>query len=210
MKANVILIVIICMVLSCSVLVSSCEHGTRGADYNLTCRLDSFLHKDSVTLLVLEDAYNKLRVCGSATSGDGVFVFSGQIDGPHAALLRFDNDSTTPFYFVLEPGTTSMTLGTDHWRVSGSPLSQVYQSMVAQRHDIMTQRAEVWKQYLVKVNDSTLKRGTEQSLVERDSVLNDSLQNLMVQWMNRDDAVGIIIRQRFASTLDTPHQRQLK
>ena len=47
-------------------------------------------------------------------------------------------------------------------------------------------------------------------MVRQDSLLNDSLQRLTVERINRGDAVGRIIRERYARQLDQEHARMLK
>ena len=186
------------------------DRGTSMADYQVTCRLDGTAPHDSATLLVLEEDYNKLRVCGTARAANGTFSFTGQTDRPRVALLRWDNDSTTPFHFVLEPGHIDITIATGSWNITGSRMNTDYQHFVNQRNSIMKTRADVWQEYLQHAADHSLKREDERRLVARDSVLNDSLQCLTVDRINRGDVVGRIVRERFARQLDQEHMRMLK
>jgi len=189
----------------------SCDNTARRLDYRVTCRLDTTLaNKDSVTLLMLDENYQQLRRLMTVGDSAGTFIMQGQIDGPHAAILWLDNDSTVPFYFVLEPGVTSMTLGAEHWNIDGSPLSQAYQKLVTQTHAIERERMGLWQQYLTHAADSSLSADEKQKLVQRDVMMHDSLQRVLVRAMNRDDAVSVIMRERFVELLDTIHQRQLK
>ena len=59
-------------------------------------------------------------------------------------------------------------------------------------------------------SDSSLHHDDELYMVRQDSLLNDSLQRITVDLINRGDAVGRIIRQRFGNQLDQEHMRQLK
>ena len=86
-------------------LGNGCDNrGHSGLDYRVNVVLDNKHHHDSATLLVLEEEYNRLRVCGTARVKNGKLTFTGQTDKPKAALIRWDNDTVEPFYFVLESG----------------------------------------------------------------------------------------------------------
>ena len=71
-------------------------------------------------------------------------------------------------------------------------------------------RVTTWQEYLKAAANSTLKRDDELRMVRQDSLLNDSLQRIMVECINRGDAVGRIIRERFANQLDKEHAKLLK
>ena len=179
-------------------------------EYTVTCTLDSKIEHDSATLLVLEEDYNKLRVCETAIAQNHVFTFKGQIDRPRVALIRWDNDTITPFHFVLEAGHIDLHIDKGSWRVSGSPENIDYQHFIHQRNDIMNARVAIWQDYLKTATDGSLKQEDEKRMVRQDSLLNDSLQRITVGRINRGDAVGRIIRERFASQLDQEHLRQLQ
>ena len=179
-------------------------------DFTVTCQLEGKLHHDSATLLVLEDAYNRLRVCGNAHDSDGEFIFQGQTNGAKVALIRWDNDTTRPFLFVLEPGSTNIHIMPGSWRITGSRQNIEYQRFVNQRSSIMNARVATWQEYLKMAADSSLKRDDELRMVRQDSLLNDSLQRMTVERINRGDAVGRIIRERYGNQLDQEHMRMLK
>ena len=67
-----------------------------------------------------------------------------------------------------------------------------------------------WQEYLDMSADSSLKPDDEGRMVRQDSLLYDSLQRITVERINRGDAVGRIIKERFANQLDKEHMRQLK
>ena len=196
--------------IAAALMLGSCDSRDKGFDYELKVTLDNNQHPDSATLMVLEEEYNKLRVCATAHSDNGTFTFTGQTDKPKAALIRWDNDSVTPFYLVLESGHTNITINTASWTITGSGLNSAYLHYINQRDAIMNGRLATWQEYLKMAADSSLKRDDEQRMVRQDSLLNDSLQRLTVECINRGDAVGRIIRERFASQLDQEHMRQLK
>ena len=202
------------IILSVSALLAialmGCDSGVRQMDYRVTCTLEGKQQHDSATLLVLEEDYNKLRVCGASRLADGSVTFTGQIDEPHVALIRWDNDSVQPFHFVLEQGDIHITLKSGSWDITGSPLNSQYLHYINQRNSIMDERLATWQEYLNSASDKTLKREDEVRLVARDSVLNDSLQRITVDRINRGDAVGRIIRERYGNQLDQDHKRLLK
>ena len=202
------------IILSVSALLAialmGCDSGVRQMDYRVTCTLEGKQQHDSATLLVLEEDYNKLRVCGASRLADGSVTFTGQIDEPHVALIRWDNDSVQPFHFVLEQGDIHITLKSGSWDITGSPLNSQYLHYINQRNSIMDERLATWQEYLKSASGKTLKREDELRLVTRDSVLNDSLQRITVDRINRGDAVGRIIRERYGNQLDQDHKRLLK
>lgn len=202
------------IILSVSALLAialmGCDSGVRQMDYRVTCTLEGKQQHDSATLLVLEEDYNKLRVCGASRLTDGTATFTGQIDEPHVALIRWDNDSVQPFHFVLEQGDIHITLKPGSWDITGSPLNSQYLHYINQRNSIMDERLATWQEYLKSASGKTLKREDEVRLVARDSVLNDSLQRITVDCINRSDAVGRIIRERYGNQLDQDHKRLLK
>lgn len=192
-------------------MMTGCDTRPGEMNYQLIITLDSKLHHDSATLLVLQDEYGQLLDCGSVAVKDNSCTFTGQVDRPRAALIRWDNDSTgQPFYFVLESGETRLTLAPDSWSATDSELNVEYLKFVNRRNAIMNARIATWQEYLKMAADSSLKRDDEQRMVRQDSLLNDSLQLITVEGINRNDAVGRIIRERYGHQLDQAHMRMLK
>lgn len=192
-----------------AISLMGCDNSSRVEEYTVTCTVQGQQPPDRATLLVLEEAYNRLRLCATAHSSGGKFTFKGQTEGTKVALIRWDNDSTHPFYFVLEGGQTSITIKPGLWTITGSPANSRYLNYINRRNAIMGERVDVWQEYLKMAADSSLKQADERRMVARDSLLNDSLQRLTVDRINRGDAVGRIIRERYASQLDTAHSRLL-
>lgn len=196
--------------LSLAALATGCNGDHQRMDYSLRVTLEGTQPHDSATLLVLEDDYNRLRVCGNARNDGNTFKFTGQTDGAKAAIIRWDSDTVHPFHFVLESGQTSITIKAGSWAAEGSPCNAEYLRYVNQRNAIVEARVATWQQYLKLASDSTLKREDERRLAQQDSLLNDSLQRITVERINRGDAVSRIIRERYASQLDQEHARKLK
>ena len=191
--------------------MTGCDNNrSHGLDYRVTCTIDNKLHHDSATLLVLEDDYGQLRVCGVSRSDNDTFTFTGQTDKPKVALIRWDNDSTNPFFFVLEGGKIDITIRPGSWDIKGSAKNSEYLHYINQRNGIMDSRVATWQEYLNMAADSSLKRDDEERMARQDSLLNDSLQRITVERINRGDAVGRIIRERYGKQLDQDHMRMLK
>ena len=212
MMKNILLITGFLTALCIIILMTGCDKQPTSSPmaYTVTCMLDNELQHDSATLLVLEEDYNKLRVCGTAHAQDHVFTFKGQIDHPRVALIRWGNDSSRPFHFVLEPGHINIHINKKSWRVNGSPENRDYQQFIHHRDDILNARLAVWQEYLKAATNASLKQEDEQRMVRQDSLLNDSLQRFTVERINRGDAVGRLIRERYADQLDQEHLRQLR
>ena len=203
--------IIITVGLALALMLCGCDNRSHsGLDYRVNVTLDNKLQHDSATLLVLEEEYNQLRVCGTAQAKNGTFTFTGQTDKPKVALIRWDNDSVNPFYLVLESGNIDVTIMPGAWNISGSPLNSAYLHYINQRNGIMNARVATWQEYLKMATDSSLKREDEVLMVSQDSLLNDSLQRITVELINRGDAVGRIIRERYGKQLDQEHMRMLK
>ena len=84
-----------------------------------------------------------------------------------------------------------------------------YLRYVNWRNGIMDARVATWQEYLNMAADSSLTREDEMRMVRQDSLLNDSLQRVTVERINRKDAVGRIIRERYGNQLDKVHKRML-
>ena len=190
--------------------LTGCDDSNSRIDYKVTCIVDNQLHRDSATLLVLEEEYGQLNICGATRGEQGTFTFSGQTDRPKVALIRWDNDSTSPFYFVLEGGNTRITIKPGAWNITGSAQNAAYMRYIRQRDAIIDARVATWQEYLRMSSDSSLRHEDEILMVRQDSLLNDSLQRITVERINRGDAVARIIRERYGQQLDQEHMRLLK
>ncbi len=178
-------------------LIGCDNNNAQLSDYTVTCSLQGHEQHDSATLLVHEDAYDQLRRCATARAVNGTFTFKGQTDRPKVGIILWDNDSTRPFYFVLEGGHTRITIHPGQWTITGSKSSSRYLHYLNLRNSIMAERLHTWQEYLTMARDSSLKQADERRLVERDSLLNDSLQRLTASFIDRNDPVGYIVGKRF-------------
>ena len=204
------------IILSIGILLHICamtgcnDRSSHHLDYRVTCTVDNKFGHDSATLLVLEEDFGQLRMCGTSRSDGGTFTFTGQTDRPKVALIRWDNDSTEPFYFVLESGHIDITIRPGAWDIKGSARNSQYLHYINQRNSIMDTRVATWQEYLNMAADSSLTREDELRMVRQDSLLNDSLQRITVERINQGDAVGRIIGERYGKQLDQQHLKLLK
>lgn len=164
---------------------------------------------DSMTMLIYQPEYDSMMVASQvAIDKSGRCHFEGQIDGPHVAMLQFKG--ARPFYFILEGGNTQLALHPGGWSTRGSRLTADYCRVVASRHAITATRKDVWKAYRKLAADSALRLRDEIALHHRDSLLQDSLQHILVEAMKRDDCVARLVRDRYEATLDSTHSNALR
>ena len=95
------------------------------------------------------------------------------------------------------------------WSSTGSRQNADYLQFLNKRNSIMNARVATWQEYLKAATDKSLTRDDEVRMARQDSLLNDSLQRLTVERINQRDAVGRIIRERFAGQLDQEHVRMI-
>lgn len=175
--------------------------------YHLSCELSKKFSKDSATLYIIESDYNCLALEGLSIAKDNTFSWDGHIDGAHAAFIRFQNDST-PFYFILEPGTININITTHGWSIVGSKQNRAYMHTLNNRQKIIDAKKDLWRKYQSQCNDSTLTQEQEIKYLEQDSVLTDSLQRYLTWRMKVGDPVSLIIKERLFKTLTTEYQKK--
>lgn len=183
--------------------LTSCVERLNKTEFHVECNVDKSLNVDSAALIAHEDSYDKLKLLSkvSIDSATGAFVFDGQIEKPCVAMLKFDNDSNA-FMFVLEPGETLINIGTNGVVITSGELNHDYLSYLKHREAIMDERMELLKNYRqMAAPDSMVNIDNERHMVMQDSILADSLNRLTVSYINRGDAVGRIVFDRYVNTL---------
>ena len=168
--------------------LASCDStgvGTEQGDYVVAIKVDS-LKCDSVSLVVVEPAYNALRSLGHRRLKNGKASFKGQIDSPRIAMLKL-NRASKPFYFILEPCTTSITIDRQRIIVWGGKVNHEYFSHVRRRGRLI---ALAW-------------------LLKRNDRLHNSLQAMTLHLVKRTDVVGALYRDQYGADLDSAHYVQL-
>lgn len=202
--------VVIALVAVCGLV--SCVERLDHTHYRLECEVDSSLGTDSVSLFLLEDAYN--RICHVATVARdtvaGSFVIEGQIEQPCVAMLKFSNDST-PFYFVLQQGVTTIGIGARSLVVSGGDINHEYMAYLKARNSLLAMRRAVRAQYLsAAAPDSIISLSDERRFAMRDSLLADSLERVTLEAINRGNAASRIIFDRYVGILRPARLRKVQ
>ena len=180
-------------------LFALCACSNNCHDFTVNCSFTG-VKTDSVTLHVLEGDYDMMRTACAATVANGEARLQGQIDAPVIAMLKMSGVNQ-PFYFILEPGVTSMQFNSDCTLVHGGQLNHTYAIIEQQRDDLLKQRVANRKRYLKLVADSTLTQKQEMTMMKTDSVLCDSIQRITVTAINDGGLVGTLLRQQYANTL---------
>lgn len=193
------------IVMACVVIgvMSGCVEWLDNTRYQVLCSVDKSLRVDSMSLMLLEEQYGKLKLVEAmgADSVSGAFLFEGQIEQPCVAFLKFRNDST-PFFFVLEQGETMINIGSQGIMVTGGELNHEYFDFLKQRRRIISARHDLKSQYLrMAAPDSIVNIAAERELAMKDSILVDSLDNITVDCINRGGPVSLIVFDRFANSL---------
>ena len=190
---------------------TSCVERLDDTHYKVSCTIEPSLHTDSVSLLLFEDAYDRLYHVASVEldSASGTFVFEGQIERPCVAFLRFDND-TIPFFFVLEKGETEIYITDKGVVVTAGDLNHEYFSFLKSRMHLQASRRGLHNQYLALASpDSIVNIQKEREFVTQDSILVDSLERVTLDAINRGTLASRIIFDRFVNELSPSYLKKI-
>lgn len=100
------------------------------------------------------------------------------------------NRASKPFYFILEPCTTSITIDRQRIIVWGGKVNHEYFSHVRRRGRLIALVDSVRASYARSLADSTLTPGREAWLLKRNDRLHNSLQAMTLHLVKRTDVVG--------------------
>lgn len=189
------------------VVLISCT-ADKENEFRVSCTFDG-IRTDSVTLFVIEDDYNMMREASAASKADGKVTLVGQIDAPVIALLKM-NGVDKPFYFILEPGSTSLHFGREYTLAEGGDLNHVYATYERLRETIQSSRLQNRKEYMKHVADSTLTSTLERKMQRMDSVLCDSVQRVTVDIINQGGPVGRLVKEQYFGSLDSLYRSKIK
>lgn len=199
--------------LSIMALVAGCNTRLSHTGYRLQCHISDDIAPDSVSLMILNGSYGNAVYHVATVARDsamGAFVFEGQVEEPCVAYLKFGNDSTSLFFFVLEQGESIVNIGDAGLLVSAGELNHEYMSFLKARQAMLAARQEVRAEYLKLASpDSIVSIAQERQLMQRDSLLCDSLQRITLNAINRGNAASLIIYNRFAESLPSHYLRQV-
>lgn len=188
------------------ILLPACERGDSSHRFAVNVTIDSALEVDSAELLIFEADYGSLRWLGATAVGHGKAKIEGMVDEAHAACLRLDG---VPFYFVLDPGETSIAIAPERVTVTGGRENHRYMAFVKRHATLSRERAALWARYEAMGADSTLTRDKETAMARRDSVLADSLQRITLAAIRAPYPSARLVTERYITTLDSVHLEQL-
>ncbi len=181
--------------------------------YRVTVRLHggALQHIDSATLLVIDPDYGQQRVLGGARVQDSTLAFAGHVAGAQLAYVDLSSDSLPyQFYFILEPTDITISIGPRHWQIAGGRGNRSYQQFLNRHDRLLSSRDSLWREYVRMGTDSTLTWDAERSSLRLDSLLQDSLQRIIVERINRGDLVSRLIKQRLLPTLTRESLQKIK
>ena len=193
--------------------VTGCSQQLNHTSYRLECTISDELAPDSVSLMIFNNCYGKMA-CHLATvardSTTGAFIFEGQIEQPCVAYLKFDNDSTSLFLFVLEQELSNISISGKGLMISAGELNHEYMGYLKKRQAMIAAREQVREEYLkLAAPDSVISIAQERQFMQRDSMLCDSLQRITLAAINRDNPASRIIYDRYVETLSRHYLRQV-
>lgn len=192
-------------------MLCGCQERKTVGTYQVTCELRPPVARDSVMLLVYEPDYGRLRELGWAKNADGEFVLKGEIDEPHRALLKFGTDSSAlVFNFILEPTDIRIAIGEGSWRIDGGRENREYMRVLNDFQRMEQDRKKLWQRYSSHAADSTLTEKMERELFLADSLLADSMQNRVVDFVNRGTMAGQLVKQRLIHSLKAENLKKLR
>ena len=194
------------------VMMAGCVESLDKTHYRLECKIDRQLGVDSVSLMLLNQAYNAVYHVATvaADSASGAFVFDGQIEQPCVAYLKFSNDST-PLLFVLEQGDTQINIGVNSLVITGGDLNHEYMTYLKERKQLQGKRQMLHNEYVAALApDSTIAVDLERQYLARDSMLIDSLEHITVVAINRQNLASAIILDRFINTLSHKNLQKIQ
>ena len=180
-----------------------CVENLDKSQYRVECKISPELGTDSVSLMLVMDDYGSVYHVATVARDNATqaFVFEGNVEQPTIAYLKFSND-TTPMLFVVEPGLTQIDITPNGLVISGGIANHEYMTYLKARQEITHKKQKLHQQYLgLMAPDSTIDVALEQQYFSRDSLLNDSLERITVDAINRGDVASTIIFERFVNTL---------
>ncbi len=183
-----------------SLALAACSHTPPAwqpmGDFEVTCHMTKAVAKDSATLLLADDDYDRLRLLGGQRiDSAGTFTFRGQTSGEHVAVLRFSGEKR-PFCFVLGPGATSIVIDKSRVVVTGSSQNHDYMACLKAVRELQRQRRSNFAAYCKEAADSTLNAAKENRYQLTDHRLADSIQSVCLAGINAGSPAAKLIGER--------------
>ncbi|MBR1475404.1 MAG: hypothetical protein IJ613_07520 [Muribaculaceae bacterium] len=209
MRRGLVYILIAMVVLT----LGSCHERKRDNNrYRVTVRLTGdTVRCDSGTLVVLDEDYGHLRVLQGARLSNSTLTFSGHFAEACIAYVDFHTDSLPyQFYFILEPCPIDINISPHEWLIKGGRGNLKYQQFLNRCAHLSASRDSLWQAYVRMGADSTLTWNKERAALRADSVLQDSLQRIIVERINRGDLASRLVKQRLLPQLTRESLNKIK
>lgn len=180
-------------------LTTSCSNDSNVDNYVLKIKSE-IENTDSVKLLVYEPDYNNLRVLNVGKFNNGEVTLSGQIK--HQAIAFLNYGKKDPVAFILEKCETKITLGKERIVVWGGKNNHNYLSKCEQIYKLEKKLEAIRIEYKKEISDSTMNKKKETDLLKSHKLLADSLQNLIINTIKRNDETSYLFKEKFINRLD--------
>lgn len=181
---------------------------SENSEFTVTCSVAANVKKDSATLYIVDECYNRLECHGLRTlNKQRSFTWKGDVNEPKAAFICFANDSL-PLYFVVEPGNINISLSRTERSIKGGRSNSEYMSFISHRTKIIKAKDNLFKKYQSCAADSTLTAELEQDFLKQDSLLSDSIQRYTAHRIAAGGPVATIVKERFFNTLTEHYMKK--
>lgn len=186
---------------------TSCDEGSDIGRYTLKIKSE-ISESDSVKVLVYDSDYNHLRPLNAGKLKNGELTLSGEMQQQTIAML--DYGKKTPITFILEKCETEITISNDNVIIWGGKTNHDYLSKSKCIYAIEKEIKKIEFDYRKAITDSSLNQSQEKKLLQLHQSLSDSLQNTILNSINRHDEVGWLIKEKFFNRLDTTSLQKIK
>ena len=157
---------------------------------------------DSISVYCYESDYMRSRevFLGKLNADTTRISENCNLKESRVGFFKLDNDSIA-HYFVIEPGKLMVKLYKDNIILEGSASNR---KLIMFRHKvnaILQAKDKIRDEYQKSISDSTLTAANEREWYVSDSILSDSLQKSLVEFMVINDAAAKIAREQYAPLL---------
>lgn len=183
------------------VLCSCSKLGShRGGQSTLRCVVPGSIQAKSIELCIIDTLYPAIYRYELPRDKAGHYVYTGDVPHTCPAFFRIPG-LTEPVYFVLQAGETSLIIRDRGISVRGNSINHEYFELIRAIRTNQKQRQVLLDKYRKAFADSTLTQRLEVLLRKQDSALFVTNQNSILKACQRNDALGVIARERFIHLL---------
>ncbi|MGM9802587.1 MAG: hypothetical protein ACI308_00260 [Muribaculaceae bacterium] len=205
MKHN-ILFVILAMVL----VLTACDRK-KSYPCQITFHLAADAKSDSISVFCYESDYNRSRTVFQGRIQDESLTLLENCNAPISRAAYFKcGDDTVSHHFVIERGSVNVWIKKDVVLIEGTHSNAALFNFKKTIRRIQADKVKIANDYLAVVADSTLTQQLERKYFYKDSVLSDSLQQVLVDFFNRGDAAARIAQQSYSPLLSKDSWNKLK